>query len=235
METKSVSRARGSTQESILEAAGQLFSMQGFNGTSTREIARLARVNEASLFRLFTSKNDLFWAAVRSQLSRLRFGKELQAGLEGHAEPQVVLPLIIEFLVQTVACRPELPRLLLVALWELRPPGERIWRQHVTPILHAFSKYLLDCMEKGQIWASDPDILVYALVGGVLAQQNLYSVLEGTNLPYLTIDDATAGYSRFWVSLLVPDAGFYGARSPHFRSQSVPTPKHDTVPNDPEM
>jgi AcrR family transcriptional regulator len=197
---------KSSTEERILDAAGQLFSKQGFNGTRTREIARLADVNEGSLFRLFTSKRDLFWSAVKSQLDGLRPGKELQTGLGQTAAPEVVVPLIIEFLVQAATFHPELTRLLQVALLELRPTAERVCRQQLSPIVHAFCEYLGACVKNGQMRAVDPDILVYSIISSVLAHHNLHSLLHGTNPPYATTDDAIASYSRFWVNLLMSDS-----------------------------
>lgn len=49
-----------STRERILEAGLHSFAEQGFDGTTTKEIARRAGVNEVTLFRLFRSKKDLF-------------------------------------------------------------------------------------------------------------------------------------------------------------------------------
>ena len=49
--------------DKIVNAAAQLFARQGYHGTSTREIARLADISENTLFRYFEHKEDLFWAA----------------------------------------------------------------------------------------------------------------------------------------------------------------------------
>ena len=70
--------ARNITEARILEAAVQLFAQHGFKGTSTRDIAQLARVNEATLFRHFGRKTDLFWAAADSRLNSLKLNRELQ-------------------------------------------------------------------------------------------------------------------------------------------------------------
>ena len=45
-----------------MDAAKELFARQGFEGTTTRQIAERARVNEAIIFRHFPSKEDLYWA-----------------------------------------------------------------------------------------------------------------------------------------------------------------------------
>jgi len=47
----------------------QLFSEQGFDGTSTRAIAEAAGVNEALIFRHFRSKEDLFWSVLSDMSS----------------------------------------------------------------------------------------------------------------------------------------------------------------------
>jgi AcrR family transcriptional regulator len=49
----------------IVEAAAQLFAHNGFKGTTTREIAQLASLNEATLFRYFPRKPELFWPETR--------------------------------------------------------------------------------------------------------------------------------------------------------------------------
>jgi AcrR family transcriptional regulator len=47
------------TRQRILEAAERVFSRDGFQGATTREIAREAGVNEVTLFRHFRSRDDL--------------------------------------------------------------------------------------------------------------------------------------------------------------------------------
>ena len=49
--------AKSSSQkDKILNSAAQLFARQGYHGTSTREIARLADVSENTIFRQFDRK-----------------------------------------------------------------------------------------------------------------------------------------------------------------------------------
>ena len=47
------------TRQRILEGAERVFSRDGFQGATTREIAREAGVNEVTLFRHFRSRDDL--------------------------------------------------------------------------------------------------------------------------------------------------------------------------------
>src|SRR5258708_13378774 len=50
---------RDLTRRRILEAAEKVFSRDGFQGATTREIAREAQVNEVTLFRHFRTRDDL--------------------------------------------------------------------------------------------------------------------------------------------------------------------------------
>src|SRR5258707_11698434 len=47
------------TRRRILEAAERVFSRDGFQGATTREIAREAQVNEVTLFRHFRTRDEL--------------------------------------------------------------------------------------------------------------------------------------------------------------------------------
>jgi AcrR family transcriptional regulator len=58
------------TRERILESALKVFSRDGISGATTREIARVAKVNEVTLFRYFKNKNELLRQAVMCSASR---------------------------------------------------------------------------------------------------------------------------------------------------------------------
>jgi AcrR family transcriptional regulator len=61
---KATRRRRGEPRRLLLEAARELFSAQGYSGTSTREIAEQAGVSETLMFRYFGSKVGLFREAL---------------------------------------------------------------------------------------------------------------------------------------------------------------------------
>lgn len=57
------------TRERLLDAAAQTFSRDGLRGATTREIARVAGVNEVTLFRHFKSKEQLLRAVLQRGLA----------------------------------------------------------------------------------------------------------------------------------------------------------------------
>jgi AcrR family transcriptional regulator len=48
------------TEVVLVEAAAQLFARHGFKATTSREIAQLAALNEATLFRIFLASWTCF-------------------------------------------------------------------------------------------------------------------------------------------------------------------------------
>src|SRR5437870_13402598 len=103
-------------QASIIAAAASLFAQKGFNGTTTREIAKTAGISEALLFRHFPTKRALYAAiiAAKSQLS------QLMASIEEAAEKRDdvrVFTLIAGFRIHRGA-DPSLLRLLLFSALE---------------------------------------------------------------------------------------------------------------------
>ena len=55
----------GKTRARLLKAATQVFATAGVTGATTREIARVAGVNEVTLFRHFQSKEQLLTAVIQ--------------------------------------------------------------------------------------------------------------------------------------------------------------------------
>src|SRR5436190_3528150 len=51
-------------RQQIIDVAVQLFSQKGFRGTTTKEIALAAGVNEAIIFRHFATKRELYTAII---------------------------------------------------------------------------------------------------------------------------------------------------------------------------
>src|SRR5262249_44261097 len=103
-------------QASIIAAAAALFAQKGFNGTTTREIAKTAGISEALLFKYFPTKRALYAAiiAAKSQLSQLMASIEEAADKRDDVQ---VFTLIASFRIHRGA-DPSLLRLLLFSALE---------------------------------------------------------------------------------------------------------------------
>lgn len=188
----------------VIHAAAQLFARQGYHGTSTREIARLADISENTLFRYFERKEDLFWAALRSRLSGLELCRDLLSGIADGAGPEVVLPQIFALLVDTAILRPELLRLIAVAFIELRWKAAAVCSEYLSPIFSAVNRYLARNIEDGKLRNVDPSLLTAALATSVMVHPELTKLIAGAPPPYSDSREAIQVYTRFWLDVLVP-------------------------------
>ncbi|HEV2135923.1 MAG TPA: TetR/AcrR family transcriptional regulator [Terracidiphilus sp.] len=188
----------------IVHAAAQLFARQGYHGTSTREIARIADISENTLFRYFEHKEDLFWAALRSRLSGLQLRRDLLSGIAGDASPEIVLPQILTQLVDTAILKPELLRLIAVAFIELRWKAAAVCHEYLSPIFSAVNRYLASNIESGKLRDVDPSLLTAALATTVMLHPEFTKLIAGAPAPYSDSREAIQVYTKFWLDVLVP-------------------------------
>ena len=188
------------TEGRIIAAAVQLFARQGYKGTSTRDISRLARVNEVTLFRYFPRKTQLFAAAAESRLGRLRMRGELQSRLAEDAAVREVVPLLTEFFVENFFDQPDLMGLLYVAGFEV-PGADRHVREYLGPIFDSIYGYFERCVAQGKIRNVDPAIATLGLAGIASTHQSLYRLFTGRKSKWNSAK-TTPAYTDFLLTAL---------------------------------
>ncbi len=191
-------------QGRIVRAAAALFSRQGFHGTSTREIARLADVSEVTVFRYFEHKDDIFWSALQVSFDALKPRLTSLDRSSRRETPEVMLPEIISMLVDIATYSPELVRLIAVAVLEMRGRAEEVCREHLTPLFEAISGYLSRNIESGRMRNLNPAIVTAAIALTVMAQPELSKLIDGNRMSQLGGREAIHEYSSFWLDVLVP-------------------------------
>lgn len=97
-------RSTEQVRHQILAAAEELFSTRGYAGTTTKEIARAAETTEAAIFRAFTSKQELFNAAVLAPLEEFmaHYAQDWLPEPSRHGTPQEALRQFAEELYTVV-------------------------------------------------------------------------------------------------------------------------------------
>jgi AcrR family transcriptional regulator len=190
----------------IIQAATALFSRQGFHGTSTREIARLAEVSEVTIFRYFEHKDDIFWSALDACFDSIRTRLESLDRSAKRDNPEIMLPQLISVLVDIATYSPEMVRLMAVALLELRGKAEDLCRENLTPLFAAISAYLSKNIETGTVRNLNPAIVTAAIALTGIVQPELSKLINGNGLSHLGSREAIDEYSSFWLNVLVPSA-----------------------------
>lgn len=191
-------------QSRIIRAAAALFARQGFRGTSTREIARLADVSEVTIFRYFEHKDDIFWCALDRSFSAIQPRLSTLVKSVGLESPEAMLPEIVSVFVDIATFSPELVRLIAVALLELRAKGEAVCRENLTPLFSAITNYLSRTIESGKMRNLDPAIVTAAIALTVIAHPEISKLIEGQQPAPLRSREAISAYSNFWIDVLLP-------------------------------
>lgn len=191
-------------QSRIIRAAAALFARQGFRGTSTREIARLADVSEVTIFRYFEHKDDIFWCALDRSFSAIQPRLNTLVKSVGLESPEAMLPEIVSVFVDIATFSPELVRLIAVALLELRGKGEAVCRENLTPLFSAITNYLSRTIESGKMRNLDPAIVTAAIALTVIAHPEISKLIEGQQPAPLRSREAISAYSNFWIDVLLP-------------------------------
>jgi AcrR family transcriptional regulator len=200
-------------KERIVEAAAHLFALQGYHGTSTSEIARLADVSENTLFRHFDHKEDIFWTALRWHSSGLRLRREIVEKMENCEAPEVVFPKIFEMLEFCVKSRPELLRLIAVAFIELRAGAFQFSKEYISPIVSAVNRYLEVTAENGLVRSLDSTITTTAIVTVALLHPGILRMMDGKGEPFADSHEAAEAYTKFWLEAVGIKTSTYSTSS----------------------
>jgi TetR/AcrR family transcriptional regulator len=149
----------------ILAAALDVFSDQGFDGASTREIAERAGVTQPLLNYHFHGKEALWQAAVDGVFQALRDAlSERAGGLRGVDDVTTARLLVREF----VAFSARHPQLHRIITQECKVDGPRMdWlvERHIRPTYDATTALCARLVERGALPAIAPAHLYYIVTG----------------------------------------------------------------------
>ena len=117
-------------KKQLLEIAMKLFSEQGFDGTSTREIAQAAGVNEALIFRHFRTKEALFWAVLSNRVERRGRNRRMRELVRSQGDLREVLVAIAETLLDRTEDDAAVTRLLFYSALRNRELSNRFFQTY---------------------------------------------------------------------------------------------------------
>jgi AcrR family transcriptional regulator len=153
--------AEGRRQQ-ILDVATGLFARQGFNGTTTRQIAQRAAVNEAIIFRHFPTKEDLYWAVIEHQCTIGAGRTKLEARLASGTDVFEVLAGVAEDMLNRDTT---LTRLLLFTALEKHELSDRFYRTHVSGYFEMLAGFVQRNIDEGRFRKVDPLLAARSFIG----------------------------------------------------------------------
>lgn len=149
--------------EEILRAAGKLFAAKGFAGTSTREIAEAAGLQQPALYHYFASKEDILRAlSERALVGPLQALDEVTSGPGG---PAAKLFLVVTFHVRHLCSQPFDLTAVLQDAFTLSRTKFRGWYAGVDRYSRGFGGLIRAGIDGGEFVATDPRIAALGLLG----------------------------------------------------------------------
>lgn len=153
------------TKQRLVEAALNVFARHGYDGASTREIARHAGVALAALPYHFSTKEALWRAAADSIFARLRQAFADNRLLADDLDTTTRLRLTLREFVLFCARYPELHHFMLREGNTQGPRLQWLVATHIRPMFEAVRPLFADAQSEGLVPAGRIALLHYMLIG----------------------------------------------------------------------
>jgi len=186
-----------------MHVATELFARQGYNGTTTRQIAAEAQVNEAIIFRLFESKEELYWAILERKSESRAYRQTLTRHLDGPHDELSKFSAIAEEILRRREEDPDLTRLLLFSSLENHKLSGKFFETYAAEYYETLAGYIRMRIKQGKFKPVDPMIAARTFVG-MVTYHSLVRVLFG-RIAHLNFDPGEVGLqvASLWLGGIV--------------------------------
>ncbi len=159
------SRRKEARPGEIIEAALELFVLNGFAATKLSEVAQRAGVVKGTLYRYFDTKEELFRATVRHLVAN-------NLEMVAHAAPgdgtvAALVPTMLGQVASAIAGS-RIPAIVRMVLAESRtfPDLAAIWHDEVvSPMLNAVASVVAGGQARGELRGGDPRLSAFSIIG----------------------------------------------------------------------
>lgn len=161
-------------QASLIACAASLFAAKGFNGTTTKEIAKAAGISEALVFKYFPTKRALYAAILAEKVTV----SELLEAVEEAAkkrDDQRVFTLIAGYRIRP-GVDPTLLRLLLFSALEGHELSDMFFGKQHKVFYEHLATYIQTRIHEQAFRNVDPLLAARAFVGMVVHHRLLHEI-----------------------------------------------------------
>lgn len=156
------------TRDRLLKAAIEVFAAEGVVGATTREIARVAGVNEVTLFRHFQSKDQLL-NAVAQEVSKVTTHTQLQPD-EWTNDLRVDLLRFAQHYDQLLEANEAVIRMFIGEAHRHPDEALQVLQRSFQPLRDTLATYLTDGMARGTVRLDlTPDLAIDVFTGTLVA------------------------------------------------------------------
>jgi AcrR family transcriptional regulator len=186
-------------QAGLIAAAASLFAAKGFNGTTTKEIAKAAGVSEALVFKHFPTKQALYAAILAEKVTVNELLEAVKASAEKRDDRRVFT------LIAGYRIKPDvdstLLRLLLFSALEGHELSDMFFGKQHRVFYDHLADYIQIRVKEGAFRNVDPLLAARAFIGMVVHHRLLHEIF-GVPM-HRTHDDTVAIYVELFLNGLV--------------------------------
>lgn len=154
----------------LLRVAIDVFACNGFSGTKTKDIARVAGVSEAILFRHFATKEDLYHAILDLKEDKQRVAQTRQTlqRLMDARDDAGLFQTFAKMVFTSFAEDPAFHRLMLYASLEGHLLANLFRERIVLPTGDLLAKYIAQRQKEGAFRQRDPKVAAMFAIGTIV-------------------------------------------------------------------
>lgn len=180
-------------REQILKATMRLFSESGFRGTTTKEIAKAAGISEATVFKHFANKEELYTDILDHKACNHGLEnpfEEIAEELEAKDDFGVFYGMAVNAFRHHREDR-DFIRLLLFSALEGHDLARMFFESYVAGMYEFLSGYIRQRQKDGAFREIEPKVVVRSFVG-MMIHHSLSNTLWDTEQKLLKISDEDA-------------------------------------------
>lgn len=167
-----------SARQRLIQAALELFTAQGVSGTTTRQIAEKAEVNEVTLFRHFGNKHGLLLAVLEESAAFKNLGESLVLRANPPGNVYQALKDYASDSLHAIEQVPEFVRSVVGEADQYPTENRRALGRGLTEANRYVAEYLATLIERGHLNTYLPAEKLASLLNGMLLG---YAVIEFTS------------------------------------------------------
>ncbi len=189
----------------ILQVATDLFANRGYEGATTREIAKRAKVNEAIIFRHFPTKEDLYWAVIENKCA-VNAGRQIMISiLDAGTDVRTTLVSLAESMLRRREKDPALMRLLLFSALENHRLSQRFFQTYVADYYEILSEYIRGKIATGEFRKLNPQIAARGFLGMLVYHSLVQDVFGANRFQSFDLREVAENLTNIWLKGMLAD------------------------------
>jgi AcrR family transcriptional regulator len=187
-------------RQHLITTALELFASQGYEGTTTREIAHECGVTEAIIFRHFPTKESLYWAVIEEQINVRGSGPRLRRMLSADIDELTRFTRIAEDILRRNSEDSKFFRLLLFSALENHELSEHFFQTRVSERFETLADYIRSGIRKGIFRSVDPLLAARGFFGMVVYHFLIQDIFGGKKARDFDVEEVSRSLAEIWLA-----------------------------------